>query len=116
VDESILTSIKEQLGLANVDDFDKILIPHINTALNTLTQIGVGDCTTGYIIRDGTETWSDFFTDERIAMIQNYIFLKVKLSFDPPTGSVLTAYQEMIKELEWRINAVVDYSGVIFSA
>lgn len=116
MDESILTSIKEQLGLANVDDFDKILIPHINMALNTLTQLGVGDCTAGYIIRDGTETWNDFFTDERIVMIQNYIFLKVKLSFDPPTGSVLSSYQEMIKELEWRINAVVDYSGVIFSA
>ena len=45
-------------------------------------------------------------------MIKNYIYLKVKLVFDPPQSSrVIESYENQIKELEFRINVEVDPGG-----
>jgi hypothetical protein len=42
--------------------------------------------------------------------VKSYIFLKVKLVFDPPpTGFATAAVERQIQELEYRINVVVDY-------
>ena len=41
-----------------------------------------------------------------IADVKTYMYLKVRLVFDPPTSSAaMTAMQEMAKEYEWRLNA-----------
>lgn len=45
-----------------------------------------------------------------IGFIKNYVYLKVKLVFDPPTSSfVVESIKQSISEYEWRINAAVDY-------
>ena len=42
---------------------------------------------------------------ERVEAAKQYIYLKVRTVFDPPTsGSVLEAYKKQIEELEWRLN------------
>lgn len=109
MDESILRTVRNVL-IGNNDDtsFDNELILNINLALNTLTQIGVGN-KDGFVITGENEKWTDFFTEQKLDMIKQYVVLKVRMLFDPPSNSfVHTAFSEQIKELEWRINIEVD--------
>ena len=102
---SILTSIKDQLSLERDDEsFDNELIIFINAAFSILTQLGVGP-ETGFRITGSEETWDDYQVDlVQEEMTKNYIYLKVKILFDPPTNSSLAkAIEEQIKEYEWRL-------------
>lgn len=108
--ESILTSIKKLLGISeDYDYFDSDLIMHINTVFTTLTQLGVGP-NEGFSIEDESAKWEDFLPDERmIHSVKSYMFMKVKLMFDPPLSTgVIECIKEQIKELEWRLQVVVD--------
>ena len=108
--DSILTSIKKLLGIAEeYDHFDADLIMHINSVLLILTQIGVGP-SEGFSIKDKTDTWDEFIPDGcNLEFIKSYVYLKVKLLFDPPqSSSVMDATNRMIGELEWRISVTVD--------
>ena len=102
---SILDSTKKTLGLSpDYDVFDPDIIMHINTVFSFLQQLGVGP-TEGFMIEDASTTWDEFISDTRLNSIKSYIFLRVKLLFDPPqTSFVLSAMKEQIQELEWRIN------------
>lgn len=105
--ESILNSIKKMLGIeADYKQFDPELIIFINSALGICYQLGVGDDKTEpFAIHSENDTWSDFIDNNQIETVKSYIFAKVKLIFDPPTSSsVLAAYQDLIKEFEWRCN------------
>lgn len=103
--ESILTSIKKLLGIAeDYTQFDQDVIMHINTILMTLTQLGVGP-EEGFVIEDETETWEEFIgEDMNISAVKSYVHLKVRLLFDPPLSSALIeSIERQAKELEWRI-------------
>ena len=108
--ESILTSIKKLLGIAeDYEHFDRDIIIHINSVFSILTQIGVGS-DIGFSISDKTATWSDFISDStNLEMVKTYVYLKVKLLFDPPLNSSVTnSIEKTISELEWRLNVEVD--------
>lgn len=108
--DSILTSIKKLHGIPeDYTHFDTDLIIHINSALATLPQLGVGPAN-GFSIQDKTATWdSVLLVRKDLDNIKTYIYLKVRLVFDPPTSSaVIEAYKAQIAELEWRINVAVD--------
>jgi len=109
--ESILTSIKKLLGISEEDDsFDVDVMIHINSAFATLCQIGVGP-SNGFSIEDASSVWTDFISNEHwfFAFIKTYVYMKVKLVFDPPTSSaVIAAYKESIKEHESRLNTAAD--------
>jgi hypothetical protein len=103
--ESILTSIKKLLGIAEeYTHFDADLIIHINSVLSILTQIGVGPAE-GFSIKDKSSVWEDFVPENsKWELIKSYTYMKVKLLFDPPlSSSVMEAYNRTISELEWRI-------------
>ena len=106
--DSILTSIKKMLGIAEeYTHFDADITMHINSVFMILTQLGVGP-STGFRINDKNDLWSDFLQSDTIDMeaVKTFIYLKVKLVFDPPTSSAtIAAMQEMAKEYEWRLNA-----------
>lgn len=105
--DSILTSIKKDLGITEEQkDFDSTIITHINTALMVLNQNGVGP-EEGFFVSSEMETWGDFIGDSANNMIavKTYVYLSVKLDFDPPeNGSLLAAMQSRKTELEWRLN------------
>ena len=106
--DSILTSIKKMLGLAeDYDHFDTDIIMHINSAFLTLSQLGVGPVG-GFIISDKKTTWGDFALATNISSIENaklYVYLKTRLIFDPPTSGIVTeSLKDTIRELEWRLN------------
>lgn len=108
--DSILVSIKKLLGITEeYDYFDADIIMHINMAFMVLYQLGVGP-KTPFTIEDASATWSDFMGDSTdLAGVKTYVFLKVKLVFDPPQSSVaMEAIKQNIAELEWRLNVTAD--------
>ena len=108
--ESILTSIKKLLGIAeDYTHFDSDIIMHINTVFMTLTQLGVGP-TSGFSITGNTDTWTDFLSNTtNLEAVKTYTYLKVRLLFDPPTSSShLESMNRMISEYEWRMNFQVE--------
>ena len=109
--ESILTSIKKLLGIAeDYDHFDADIIMHINTVFTILNQLGVGP-SEGFRIEDDTTTWDDYISTDNLLFdsVKSYIHLRVKLLFDPPQSSGTTeSYNRIINELEWRLNVTAD--------
>lgn len=104
--DSILTTIKKLLGIeADYTQFDGDIVVHINTVLMTLYQLGVGPDSPASITNE-MDTWEKIFGEEKnIEAIKTYIYLKVKMIFDPPTSSfVLDAMNKQANELEWRLN------------
>lgn len=104
--ESILTSIKKLLGItAEYTHFDEDLVMHINSVFMVLTQLGVGP-SEGFVIEDDSAYWTDFIEDpSKLTAVKSYVYLKVKLLFDPPLSSaVIESTNRMINEYEWRLN------------
>ena len=104
--ESILDSVKRHIGV-DVDEthFDFDIIIHINSVFSILHQMGVGPETT-FSISDNKTIWDDFTDDDDFNEVKTYMYLKVKMIFDPPTNSnVMAAMERQISELEWRLNA-----------
>ena len=108
---SILTSTKKLLGIAEENtDFDTDIIIHINSVFTTLTQLGVGP-SEGFYIEDKYSEWEEFSSDfNNIQAVKTYMYLKVRLLFDPSSlgASTLAAYERQIQELEWRLNTIAE--------
>ena len=108
--DSILTSVKKMLGIEEeYKHFDTDILMHINSAFSILTQIGVGP-DSGFMITDDTSNWSDFIKEEaKLNLVKSYMFLKVKLLFDPPTSTaVLECYKPHISEYESSVTMVAE--------
>jgi hypothetical protein len=84
--DSILDSTKKILNLASdYTVFDQDIILHINSVFSTLNQLGVGPVA-GFMIEDNTPVWSDFLEgDLRLNNVKTYMYLRVRMLFDPPT-------------------------------
>lgn len=108
--ESILVTVRTGLGVAEeYDGFDTELILGINTSIMSLTQLGIGP-EDGLVVTGINETWEDLFNSvTNIEAVKSYILLKTRLEFDPPTSSfLLTALNDQLAELSWRIMVQVD--------
>lgn len=102
---SILQDVKKWVGIVReYEVFDSDILMHINAAFFTLFELGVGP-REGFALEDGTEDWPEFSEDKIvIAAVKQYVLLKVRNAFDPPTSSyVLNSNQSKIEELEWRL-------------
>lgn len=75
----------------------------------TLTELGVGP-EAGFSITDKTAVWSDFISgDKLLNLVPTYVYLKVKLAFDPPTvAAVLDSMERQASQYEWRINVAAE--------
>lgn len=107
--DSILTSVKNMLGIAEeYEHFDSDLIMHINSVFMILTQLGVGP-SEGFFIHDSSSTWSDFLLDGKADLVRSYMYLKVRMLFDPPESSAaIEATKQQINEFEWRLMVHAD--------
>ncbi|MEG0239499.1 MAG: hypothetical protein RR643_05045 [Anaerorhabdus sp.] len=104
---SILESIRGACGLDTSDEsFDMELIMHINSALATLNQNGVG---LSISVSDTTQLWESFKDptqtngNELFEMVKHYVFVKTKLLFDPPPPSNVQYISEAANEDLWRL-------------
>ena len=105
---SILKTIRGMLGPdEDYEYFDNAIIVHINAAFSRLCRLSVGP-EAPFKITGVEETWDDFIDEGHQEEVKEYIYLKVKTIFDTSTipSSVLSAYNERIKELEWELNDV----------
>ncbi len=106
MEDSILKTTKKILGIdAAYTAFDLDIITHINMVFTTLHDLGVGP-PEGFFIESDEANWVDFELDplQRNA-VKTYVFLRVKLAFDPPQTSFhILSLEKQVQELEWRLN------------
>lgn len=109
MEESILKSVRQKLGPSGAYDvFDPQLVDFINMAFGRLHQLGIGP-KERFSIVDDTATWSDFGPDDEMKEVRTYVYLQVRLLFDPPQSStIMSAYNDKIRELEWELNVMFD--------
>lgn len=104
--DSILTQTKKLLGIApEYDAFDLDIQIHINSAFAELTQIGAAPLD-GFVITGPDETWQDLYNDEKqLEMIRTFVYLRVRLLFDPPaTSFAIEAMERQLDMLTFRLN------------
>lgn len=104
--DSILNVTKKMLGIEpDYTEFDTSIITSINSAFMSLNQLGVGPATVFKVV-DDTTVWDDFVGSNPVNIegIREYVYLKVRMVFDPPTvGAVVESYNRLISELEFRL-------------
>ena len=108
--ESILNTTKKILGISeDYKAFDLDIVTHINSVLGTLNDLGVGPVN-GFMITGPDETWDELIENEmRLNRVKSYVYLRVRLLFDPPTSSFhLESLKEQVKEMEWRLTNVIE--------
>lgn len=111
MDDSILITIKKLIGLdGNYTPFDTDIIVFINSAMMTLQQLGVGPLA-GFTVSDYSQKWTDFLpSDIMLDGAKQYVYLCVKMAFDPPASSVvMEAYEKQKAELEWRLREQAEF-------
>lgn len=103
---SILTSTKKILGIEEeYTAYDLDIITHINSVFSTLSQLGIGP-EAGFAIEDAATTWDTFLgTDPNLNAVKTYVYLRVRMLFDPPSTSYAQdSMRKQIEEIEWRLN------------
>jgi hypothetical protein len=107
---SILDSIKKVLGFdASYKAFDVDIVMHINSAFGELAQLGVG-AETGFVITDNKTLWSQYIAQlAYLPMVQQFIYMSVRLAFDPPERFALVALEKQIEKLASRINIAAEH-------
>ena len=106
MEDSILKNVKKNLGIeADDTSFDEDILTHINSVFATLNQLGLGPAD-GFEVTGEDELWSTYLAGNlNRASVRTYMYLKVRIFFDPPTTSFhLEALNRQATELEWRLN------------
>ena len=102
--------MKKMLGIdEEYDHFDADVIFHINSALMTLNQLGVGP-KDGFFVSTDEQTWEEYLGEsKKLESVKSYIYLRVKMLFDPPANAtIVEAMKQQIAEFEWRLNVQVE--------
>lgn len=106
---SILNDTKHVLGIPeDVTAFDLDVMMHINSTFTTLNQLGVGSVA-GYNITTKEDQWEDFTENVLLNAVKSYMFLAVKLIFDPPkTGFETAAVERQMAEMQFRLEVAAE--------
>lgn len=102
---SILNDTKKALGLAaSYSAFDPDLIMHINSTLTILWDLGIGPEEV-VVITGPDDNWSLLdLTPEQLSMVKSWLYLKVRIVFDPPTmGFLVDSLKAQIEEQTYRL-------------
>lgn len=117
LENSILEDVREYVGLARDSlEFDIELTTHINNALLTLNQNGVGNV---IVVNDTEPKWLDFKNNEQVngnvifPMVMSYVTLSTKIVFDPPPPSAVEFYSNSLTERLWRIRQEYEPYNVV---
>lgn len=105
MEDSILTGTKKNLGIVeSYTAFDHDITTHINSTFSHLNQLGIGP-DDGFEIEDAEAKWEELGVEKKVeSMIRTYVYLKVRMLFDPPTMSFLIeSMNNQIKEHEHRL-------------
>ena len=111
MDTKVLDDILASLGPMVGTDFNNQILGLIDTALLPLTQVGSIKQSTKTITAD--TKWSEIVNDppnnhtysntDILKGIKSYIYLEVKILFDPPVSSIVQIMQQKAEEELWRV-------------
>lgn len=102
--DSILESVKDYLGVSDdVTAYDTEILMAINAVMIALKQFGIGP-EEGYVVEGTYDTWDDLMGDNHPGGVREYVCMRVRMLFDPPSNNqIMAALKEQISEFEWRI-------------
>lgn len=106
MEPSILTSTKKILGISfDYVAFDPDIVTHINATLAVVNQLGIIP-DPGFMIEDEIAEWSQLnIPNNQLNLLKTYVFLKVRMLFDPPgTSFLIAAMEKQIEEYEIRLS------------
>jgi len=106
MEDSILIATKKILGIgADYSAFDVDIITHINSTFSILNQLGIVP-DPGFAIEDEASEWGDLnLPQNQLNLLRTYLFLKVRVLFDPPgTSFLMDAMNRQIDEYEYRLS------------
>ena len=104
---SILRDIKSSLGIdPDVNEYDIDILMHLNSTLAVLYQVSGTNSGSVPHITDDTVEWDALIDPSgQTAMIKSYIYVSIRILFDPPTTSfTINALKDQKKEYEWRLS------------
>ena len=104
----VLSDVKKFLDIDNNDEtFDVDITMHIDSALSTLNDLGIGpekglECTPDL-------QWSDLFTDPRLSMAKSVVYLQTKIAFDTPQYSFhISPLEKQLEEYKHRLADIAE--------
>ena len=105
VDMTILKDVKSVLDFASEEDdgFDSRLIMELEGIFGELSQLT--QLNKDFVI-DNDSNWEQLLntTDTHLLrLVKQYVYLNIRIKFDPPAGSVLTSLEKSIQSTAHRI-------------
>ena len=101
----ILDDVKTTLDFASEEDtgFDSRLLLEIDGALGTLSQLT--NVHPEVNVTKDTEWDQLLYSSDKhlLRLVKQYVYISVRIIFDPPTGSVLTTLTSSLNNLAHRI-------------
>jgi len=110
LEPSILKSTKKLLGLHETDpSFDVDVLIYINSAFATLQELGVNNGELVTVVDDTLDWEETTISPEALPTVKTYVYLKVRMLFDPATTSfAIAAMEKILEEQEWRLREFHD--------
>ena len=105
VDMKILQDVKSVLDFASEEDtgFDSRLIMELDGVIGELSQLV--RLNKSFVMGDDSK-WDQLLdkTDpQMLRLIKQYVYLNIRIKFDPPTGSVLSSLEKSLQSTAHRI-------------
>lgn len=105
VDMTILKDVKSVLDFASEEDdgFDSRLIMELDGIIGELSQLE--QLNKDFVMSEDSN-WEQLLntTDTHLLrLVKQYVYLNIRIKFDPPAGSVLTSLEKSIQSTAHRI-------------
>ena len=105
VDMTILQDVKSVLDFASEEDtgFDSRLIMELDGVIGELSQLV--RLNKSFVMGDDSK-WDqllDNIDPQMLRLIKQYVYLNIRIKFDPPTGSVLSSLEKSLQSTAHRI-------------
>lgn len=105
VDMTILQDVKSVLDFASEEDtgFDSRLIIELDGVIGELSQLV--RLNKSFVMGDDSK-WDQLLDNpdpQMLRLIKQYVYLNIRIKFDPPTGSVLSSLEKSLQSTAHRI-------------
>ncbi len=102
---TILNDVKTTLDFASEEDtgFDSRLIMELDGIIGELSQLTFVN--NGFVMSNDAE-WTgllDINDQNLLRLVKQFIYINIRLKFDPPAGSVLTSLEKSLQSTAHRI-------------
>ena len=105
MDMTILKDVKSVLDFASEEDkgFDSRLIMELEGIIGELSQLTL--LNKDFVMSEGSN-WEQLLNtadNHLIRLVKQYVYLNIRIKFDPPAGSVLSSLEKSIQSTAHRI-------------